>query len=306
MYLTSMSLTVRLTSFMFLKFPASAASPRSSENITLSPGTPGAGEWNEAIQKGRLRHALLDSPPTGIEMSSFAAYSDLANNGWKSTLLLDQSWELESDVFDAIAKHFQIQQSKITKVDSLHAGTGAAYRGWHSASPYVIFSMDNHSPRARMSGKKIPDLEHWSDVTFLVHQQCLAEQNDVAGMTKLSLMVSGKINNRADNDIINIVIREMGIHSTEVSQTLAFPGESVQSESPSFFALLGTANGGGIARFLSDHKSSLGWKCIKDITIVFDPKPCLGIDLRTKKRPTAYWLLFQIDDHPNSPTKQSD
>ena len=287
---------MKITTFMCLTLAASAASAP-IDNSRLAARSPGDKVWNEAVQKGKMRHALINVRPTGKDISDFTKYSDLAANGWQSTLDLDHSWELESDVFDAIAKQYQMQQKTTTKADTVHKDTGAEYRGWFSASPYIVFSMDNHSPKALKAGKKTPDLEHWSDVTFLDYQQSLAQQDDLAGMKQLSLMVSGKINNKADSNIIEDVISKMGIKSAE---TLAFPGKSVKYGSDGFFALLGTANGGGMARFISDHKASLGWKCIKDITIVHDPKPGLGMDPKTKKRPTAYWLLFHIEDHPKA------
>lgn len=287
---------------MCLSFAAAAVSSPIA-NRALPARSPGDAAWNEAVQKGKMRHALINVKPTGKDISTLTKYADLAANGWTSTLNLDQSWSLESDVFDAIAKQYQMQQEKTTKADTLHKDTGAEYRGWLSANPYIVFSMDNHSPKARKSSKKTPNLEHWSDVAFLDYQQSLAQQNDLAGMKKLGLMVSGKINHKGDHAIIEDVINKMGIKPAEVAQTLAFPGRSVKYGSDAFFALLGTANGAGVGRFLSDHKVSLGWKIIKDIMIVYDPKPGLGIDPKTKKRPSAYWLLWSVDDHPKATAK---
>ena len=102
----------------------------------------------------------------------------------------------------------------------------------------------------------------------------------------------GPINNHGTRDLIPDILEKRDVKDGPNSWKHR---TRIEIDSPDGQALLGRANGAGVAYLLSQHRKQLGWKVIDYIEIYDDAVPReQRLEL---KKPSAPCLLFHIKDH---------
>lgn len=107
-----------------------------------------------------------------------------------------------------------------------------------------------------------PDLKYWSDVAFLQYFQPASPPP----LSPLRYIIQALISN---DDTLAIFERVLANVSLGIRDLSTWPGISfsLPKDKEIIAALLGTPNGGGIARMLAGHRQHLGRKTIEKVTL---------------------------------------
>lgn len=127
----------------------------------------------------------------------------------------------------------------------------------------VILADRNYSPAVMDSkaGAKLPDLQRWSDVVWLLWAMACEEEGVGVGNLKYVFRVN------IINDDTNFIVSK-ALESTSVGP---WPGKEFEMDTDQGKAILATPNGRGVAWFLIDHQTQMGTKTVKSV-VVFSTK----------------------------------
>lgn len=158
--------------------------------------------------------------------------------------------------------------------------SGGRYANVYYAEEGLIIADENYGPRNNkkiaQDGQPYVKLAQWSDVVYL--NWANQAGSDVSG---LKAVIRFSISNTGAQAIMDTVTG--GATIPGYKNPMKF-----ESGTDNYNALLGTPNGSGVAWLLINHKSQLGIKTIKSISL-FRSKEPLGGDPVTN-------MAFEIED----------
>jgi len=136
---------------------------------------------------------------------------------------------------------------------------------------HFFFGHDRYSP--------LPKLQHWSDIAYL--QWCEAAQR-CSEPPALQFVIRYSVRNETTNLIVNRALRDVG------RQGEPWPGVVFTMDTDQGRAILGSPNGSGVARLLSQHKVQFFQKTVSEVRVFY---AC------TRDRYVAFpHLVFRIQD----------
>ncbi|KAI5367875.1 hypothetical protein Slin15195_G030090 [Septoria linicola] len=213
--------------------------------------------------------------------------SDVQKWGW--VVKSDQNGEVFNDktsgleaalevlqVSSATSMTVRVEHSKDVKIDGIaYPATNAEYCAVYSPAKGVIVASDRHSPSYRkstsshLSKSPLPQLHHWSDLTFL--SWYLLPSTNKEQQSPLRYVFVRGITNRATQRLITEAMRTDGYKNEEVLPWPNFwmftPNDQHGKLSDPFLAVLGTENFVGIAPLLAQHQQVFGKKTINSVRI---------------------------------------
>lgn len=145
----------------------------------------------------------------------------------------------------------------------------------------TIFAKGLLSPNAGRERSKfpqgeLPELRHWSDVSFLMWQNLT--QKDTALQMGLKRVVHCAISNPITRQVIFDVVGTAHVQ---------YPGKKFEmKDGDHFAALLGTPNGRGTGWLLAEHKTQLGQKSVKSIQVFSEHLP---------EADNVYFLVLNVE-----------
>lgn len=143
-----------------------------------------------------------------------------------------------------------------------------------------IVAQSNFSPETMSDTPSIkPDLSRWSDVAWLIWEKMSTEQGADPG--DLQYVFRSSIINGDTKAIINIVA---GLREGELFN-MPWPGKSFATTTDDGQALLGTANGNGVAWLVINHMNAFAGKRVQKVGIFSSPGP---------EDSLSYSMYFQI------------
>ncbi|KAK3081487.1 hypothetical protein LTS18_006241 [Coniosporium uncinatum] len=192
-------------------------------------------------------------------------YEDVDHIAWEHT----QKWA-KSDASDPA-----------DPAQRTESATGSMYNAYHNPAQHVIYGYNALSPRfaTRHFGHpedSIPDLNQWSDVTFISWQaSCYRKTSDPYCASKLQYLLRLYIVNDDTTEIMKMAVKTaFGINWHKDPKLPAwtenppvFRRDSEGAELAAFQALLGTPNTKCICWMLIQRKTELGRKRIKQVTV---------------------------------------
>jgi len=127
-----------------------------------------------------------------------------------------------------------------------------------------------------------PLLHHWSDIAFL-QLLCPDLGSDAGSPPALHHIIRYGIQNPDTVSIINTILSAHGAITLPTWPGLSFDADTREAQ-----GTLGTPNGKGIMWLLSQHRKSLGAKCVKKVTVFY----------AENKRDIFRWpsLVFWLDE----------
>lgn len=241
-------------------------------------------DYAQCLQRGRHLLSELDEPLSTTTASPWAAFSDLAEQGWiqeafGGSARFDTNSEMNTFRDDTAPHEFQ-DTSDIRNI-SWRYNAALYQQRYHPAG--VIFATSLRSPTIAATTLRehlrepLPDLRHWSDVTFLQWTELTA---DVPGMRKkLQKVVHCAVNNP---QTLGVVMEVLGM---EGAMSLPFPGRSFTREGDEeiFAALLGTPNALGTGFLLAQHKEQLGEMVVESVQLYTDMGLFLVVNVGQKE-----------------------
>ncbi|KAK4954054.1 hypothetical protein LTR28_006346 [Elasticomyces elasticus] len=192
--------------------------------------------WDDALATGCMLMDLMSlSPSIPVPISRFTSIDDLDRYGWE---MLDQGSNPDYTCSYAVRSGF-LDASFVY---------GPAHKGSEQVPPVT----------------RLPELKALSDVMFL-QWQALCDKSRVSPKT-LKYFLSSSIVNDATNRIIEEALRRVG----QSYPPTKWPGNTFLTTGDEGKAILATPNGRAIAWFLAQHKTQLGNKSVKQVTVFRD------------------------------------
>ncbi|KAK4619728.1 hypothetical protein CLAFUW4_11683 [Fulvia fulva] len=150
-------------------------------------------------------------------------------------------------------------------VDNYHKKTRGSYRNMFNLVDGVITGEDNHSPdyhiQRSKKEKQAPPLKQWSDLVFIDYQE-LQHQTRQTG-EKIEHFIRNSIENKETLDVIRAA-RNDGLPNGPEQNPPELSWEWNIAEKGAH-AIMGTANGAGVAYFLAQHKDAFGIRSVDRI-----------------------------------------
>ncbi|KAK5123897.1 hypothetical protein LTR85_002093 [Meristemomyces frigidus] len=200
-------------------------------------------------------------------------------------------------------------QTLQTTVKDLKTGksynpSGGFYQTEFYPSYGIIIADNNLSPKghiasypSRWKGGDIVPLAAWSDIVFLEWQNIctLAGQH----VSNLQYIFRSYIVNEATQEVIWQALKNVGITDGPPK----WPGKEFDMSTNEGKAILGTANGNGVAWIVMSHRAQLGTKTVKSV-VVFDDQIS-----DTDRAHYTVWskpaLMFKLEDYTVPPETEA-
>ncbi|KAK4991787.1 hypothetical protein LTR50_001604 [Elasticomyces elasticus] len=239
--------------------------------------------WDDALATGCMLMDLMSLSPSIPPISRFTNIEDLDRYGWE---MLDQGSN-PSDVFsiraalksigviDDIGLYSgrKISWEHLNSYDGedgeVYPPTLADYTCSYAVRSGFLDASFVYGPAHKGSEQvppvtRLPELKALSDVMFL-QWQALCGKSKVSPKT-LKYYLSSFIVNETTNRIIEEALRRVG----KPYPPAKWPGTTFLMTGDEGKAILATPNGRAIAWFLAQHKTQLGNKSVKQVTVFRD------------------------------------
>lgn len=213
--------------------------------------------YSKSLQRGKRLLAVLDNPET--TQSKWMSHASLEDNTWamrKSTFSADSGM---SRLFNDLSLPDLVAGDDNQALTISHGPRKEShYRQTFNIKGGTIFARSLKSPKANAGSdeetmRNLPDLQHWSDVTFLMWQKF----SDPISLKGLKRIVHCGIHNPDTENTIEKVIG---------SSKANYPGHIyTRADGDNFAALLRTPNGLGTAYLVAQHRDQLGEKKVQSI-----------------------------------------
>ena len=237
--------------------------------------------WEKAVQKGKELMKELDTALMENEDRKPAkTINELKQDEWE----FDTSGtrpKVVQNLQPVFAKFLYKPDSKNLRTFSVTRSKGqnpTVYECAVDRSGYFLVALNNRKDKGETT--------HWSEVAFSVLRYYRALKND--DPSKLKYVVRHNVKNADTKAIIDEAYKNS--HETLNETPFAWT-----KEIDAFYALLGTVNGKGVVRMLTDYSKSLGHKTIGSIFTA------------QSKQDNAYHIIFdlirkssEVNYHPGS------
>lgn len=230
-------------------------------------------DYYKAVQRGRRLLEEMAKTPFNTTPSHWTTFASLASEGWHR--------EGEDGRFDrdSVAT---VPLPDLAPDDNRNSAGSKAVTWKHNANGGAHYSQNYHPAGTILTGllrsplnallradqsqrESMPNLQHWSDVTFL---QWAELTEDVPHLRKgLKKVLHCNVANFLT---LKIVYEVLGSYS---GQDLAYPGIVFRTDGQgeeAVAALLGTPNGIGTGHLLAEHKEQLGWMEVTSVQLYVD------------------------------------
>ncbi|KAF1980930.1 hypothetical protein K402DRAFT_425840 [Aulographum hederae CBS 113979] len=201
--------------------------------------------------------------------------SEMSNEFAKAGLetLLDQL-EIKGDPAGVSLRHL----TGGTDPDGLHySGTNGKYDNFYYADQGMIIALNNWSPAKTCTTYKdyifdknraLPRLAQWSDLVFLTYQDLALrlppiDPADSSKLTPLRYVIRNGVVNKDTQLVIDRALEKSG----QGPAGNFADKRPIGMDSEAGKALLGTPNGDGVSWLLVQHKSRMGGRRVKDVTV---------------------------------------
>jgi len=177
-----------------------------------------------------------------------------------------------------------------------HHATGADFSSMMGPTCGVIVTAHSKSPIHNLKRQgseaadlRAPELQHWSDITFLTYQDLCKNIRPETSVEGLKHIFRFNILNDITVPIIKAIVQRQGTFASFLkfetstwSQRLSFDASTEEGR-----ALLATPNGAGVAWMLVRYREQLGWKRVKRVSI-------FGLGETSARRGVS--LYFELED----------
>lgn len=253
--------------------------------------------YEDAVAKGNRLLREINKLPSETTSSKWRNFADVDANGWQKHATSVRT--LADSGLTSLAEEYGIgvASDKNENVDWRHPvptkdGSIAFYRQLYNVDARTIFAYSTQSPtrlRDEDAAYRIPELSHWSDVTYLQWQDLTSRPGD------LKRIVRCHIDNTGTRDILDKVM--VGADGKRNPRPLSNNRRTFTSEDgDDFKALMGTPNVIGAGWLLAQHKAvdQLGWKCVESISI------CCPDGKELDPGRPLYNMIIEIGKHPKA------
>ncbi|KAJ5584594.1 uncharacterized protein N7459_004394 [Penicillium hispanicum] len=235
--------------------------------------------WNNAVQRGNdwvlamkssAAKARVYLKPGVPVTSSFTHYDALEEWGWTQD---HSSYNPNEDSdLDTIFSDLKINKANNQEIGWLQSEefgddvdpTDAYYWSVYNIVDGAIVAESTLSPHETACGGPTPDLQTWSDVTFLQWQQLFVSAGSTSSISNLNYIIQHNVINPTTLDYIR---RALGKPAGFDDWSQIKDGKSWDWGKDEFKALLTTPNGRGAFWFLVQHKPQLGIRAVTEIKL---------------------------------------
>ncbi|RAK97355.1 uncharacterized protein BO80DRAFT_482409 [Aspergillus ibericus CBS 121593] len=267
--------------------------------------------YNTAVAKGNALYCLMSNTEEGAQAymetykpgvavsSPWTEYSSLETWGWQLWPaytegsyedVLDNYMSVQLDMDNDGGQAVEHRQNKDVTVDgTFYPLSGARYADVYYPDDGLIVADEIYGPRNNKEigakGQPYVKLSQWSDVAWLNWAK-LADD-----VTTLRAVIQFSVSNGVSEAVIEKVAngQKIGGYKAPLKR---------EAGTEDFNALLGTPNGFGVAWLLINHKSQLGIKTIKSVSVFRSKDPLPDGD-------PVVNMAFEIVDWTDSSTEAS-